>query len=185
MSGSGGLCQVLGFAPRRANSVQRSLQRAAMTKAGSWTFQRTLYRIDRPLHRWTAGRVTLPGLATAIPVIMLTTTGAKSGLARTMPVAGIPSTGAVTGGIWVMGTNYAQPKTPAWVFNLIAEPRCSVQWRDRSASAIAVRVEDEAEREAAWAQAARYYAGFTKYRERIQDREVRIFRLTGTDALDR
>ena len=172
MSESGGLCHDLGFAPRRANSVQEAMQRAAMTKAGSWTFQRTLYRIDRPLYRWTKGRITVPDLVTGVPVIMLTTTGAKSGVARTMPVAGIPDADTDPQGILIMGTNYAQPKTPAWVFNLEAEPRCEVSWRGRSAPALADQ------REEAWARARSYYLGFSAYRERIAHRDVRIFRLT-------
>lgn len=183
MSESGGLCRELGFSPRRANRVQEAMQRAAMTKAGSWTFQRTLYRIDRPLYRWTKGRVTVPDLVTGVPVIMLTTTGAKSGVARTMPVAGIPDSDTELHNIeprdiLVMGTNYAQPKTPAWVFNLEAEPRCEVSWRGRTALALATPVTDAGEREEAWAQAKAYYLGFTAYRERIADREVRIFRLS-------
>lgn len=176
MSGSGGLCHELGFAPRRGNSVQMAMQRAAKTKAGSWTFQRTLYRVDRPLYRWTKGRLTVPDLATGVPVIMLTTTGAKSGLARTMPVAGIPDPD--TDGIFIMGTNYAQPRTPAWVFNLEAEPRCEVSWRGRNALAVAHAVTDAREREQAWSRASEFYLGFTDYRKRISDREVRIFRLT-------
>lgn len=176
MSESGGLCRELGFAPRRGNSAQLAMQRAAMTKAGSWTFQRTLYRIDRPLYRWSKGRFTVPDLATGVPVIMLTTTGAKSGLARTMPVAGIPDENVE--GIYIMGTNYAQPKTPAWVFNLEAEPWCDVSWRGRNAPAIAHAVTDSQEREMAWARASEFYLGFTAYRQRIAHREVRIFRLT-------
>jgi deazaflavin-dependent oxidoreductase (nitroreductase family) len=176
MSGSGGLCHSLGFAPRRGNSVQMAMQRAAKTKAGSWAFQRTLYRIDRPLYRWSRGRFTIPDLATGVPVIMLTTTGAKSGLARTMPVAGIPDSNSDD--IFIMGTNYAQPKTPAWVFNLEAEPRCEVSWRGRSARAIAHPVTDPTEREHAWSRASEFYLGFTEYRKRIAHREVRIFRLS-------
>jgi deazaflavin-dependent oxidoreductase (nitroreductase family) len=178
MSGSGGLCHVLDFSPRPVNPLQRSLQRLAKSKPGSWVFQRTLYRIDAPLLRATGGRVSLPGISTGIPVILLTTTGAKSGLARTMPVAGIPDDPLGPCDILVFGTNFAQPRTPAWALNLRAEPRCEVSWHGRSAAALAIAVTDPEERDAAWVQAARYYVGFTAYRERIQHREVSIFRLT-------
>ena len=67
--------------------------------------------IDRPLHRWTGGRLTAPGLLAGLPVIMVTTTGARSGLARTMPLAGIP----VADDLAVVGSNFAQARTPAWV----------------------------------------------------------------------
>lgn len=178
MTESADLCSRLGFAASRPNRAQFGMQRLGMTKAGSWVFQRTLYRIDRPLHRWSRGRITVPGTATGLPVILLTTTGAKSGVARTMPVAGIPDRHADPHDMFVMGTNFAQAKTPAWVRNLEAEPRCQVTWRDRSANAFALPVKDADEREYAWQQAASYYLGFTAYRERIQNRDVRIFRLT-------
>ena len=151
-------------------SAQRAVQRMASTRAGSWVFQRTLYRIDRPLHRWTGGRLTAPGLLAGLPVIMVTTTGARSGLPRTMPLAGIPCGDDLA----VVGSNFAQPSTPAWVHNLEADPRATVVWRDRSV-AVRARPATEAEREVVWARGAQVYGGFSKYRERITDRTVRIF----------
>lgn len=172
-----GLCAQLHYFPTPANRVQRGLQHAAQSKPGAWVFQRTLYRIDRPLHRWSKGRYTVPGVLTGLPIIMLTTTGAKSGLQRMMPVAGIPDGDAIL----VMGTNYAQEKTPAWALNLTAHPACTVTWRETSAAATAQPVTDELARERAWARATQAYVGFAAYRERITHREVRIFRLVSAD----
>jgi deazaflavin-dependent oxidoreductase (nitroreductase family) len=184
MTESADLCARLGFTASRPNRAQFGMQRLGMTKAGSWVFQRTLYRIDRPLYRWSRGRITVPGTATGLPVILLTTTGAKSGVARTMPVAGIPDRDVDPRNLYVMGTNFAQAKSPAWAINLSAEPRCEVTWRDRTCAACAVPVTDPDEREHAWRQAASYYLGFTAYRERIQNRDVKIFRLTLSRGLD-
>jgi len=168
--GDMGLQQALDFRAGLPNPVQRSMQVLAETKAGSWTFQRTLYRLDRPLYRWTDGRVTLPGVLTGLPVILLTTTGAKSGLARTMPVMAVP----LGHDLAVIGTNFAQPRTPAWVFNLEADPQATVAWRDRSVPVLARSASDD-EREEAWTAATRIYRGFAKYRQRITERPVRIF----------
>lgn len=175
-----GLREKLDFYPASANPVQRAMQSAAQSKAGAWVFQRTLYRIDRPLHRWSKGRYTVPWVLTGLPTIMLTSTGAKSGLARTMPVAGIPLEGVHGSDIGVVGTNFAQPKSPAWVFNLSAHPQCTVAWKDRSEPAIAVEVTDPDEREALWRKATEVYVGFAAYRQRINHREVRMFRLTAS-----
>jgi deazaflavin-dependent oxidoreductase (nitroreductase family) len=160
----------LHYSPGLANPVQRGLQVVGETKAGSWLFQKTLYRLDRPLYRWTDGKVTVPGIAIGIPVILLTTTGAKSGLPRTMPVMGVP----VGDSIAIMGTNYGQPKAPAWVFNLEAAPKATVTWRDRSIPVTARPATDD-EREKAWTNATRLYRGFGEYRKRITERPVRIF----------
>lgn len=169
-----GLQRDLDYRVGLPNPLQRGVQAVAATKPGSWALQRTLYRLDRPLFRWTDGRVTLPGILTGLPVLMLTTTGAKSGQPRTMPVGGIP----VGSDIALLGTNFAQARTPAWAVNLEAHPQARVSWRGRALDVMA-RPADEAEREEAWTAAARYYRGFADYRRRIEDRQVRIFVLAG------
>lgn len=172
-----GLQTALGFRWSPPNPVQRSMQRVGATKAGGWTFQRTLYRVDRPLHRWSDGRLTLPGMLTGLPVIMLTTTGAKTGLPRTMPVAGIP----LDDDLVILGTNFAQGRTPGWVANLEAQPRATVTWRATQVTVDAHRVPSD-DMEQVWRASARVYSGFPKYRERIADsREVRAFVLTPAD----
>jgi deazaflavin-dependent oxidoreductase (nitroreductase family) len=160
----------LHYNPGLPNAVQRAMQEVGATKAGSWAFQRTIYRLDRPLHRWTEGRVTIPGIVIGIPVLLLTTTGAKSGLERSMPVMGVP----VGDSIGVIGTNYGQPKAPAWAFNLEAHPEATITWRDRVVPVVA-RPANDAEREVIWTNAARLYRGFAEYRKRITTRPVRIF----------
>lgn len=165
------LQQELGFRFTPPNPVQHALQRAASTRSGSWLFQRTLYRIDRPLHRWSKGKVTVPGLVTGLPVIMLTTTGARSGLQRTMPVAAIPFGDDLV----ILGTNYAQEHTPGWVFNLLKEPHAAVTWQSTTVPVIASRLASE-HMDEVWRAAGRVYVGFPKYRERISgSRQVQAF----------
>ena len=83
-----------------------------------------------------------PEVLAGLPVIMVTTTGARSGLPRTMPLAGIPCGDDLA----VVGSNFAQPSTPAWVHNLEADPQATVVWRDRSV-AVRARPATDAERE--------------------------------------
>lgn len=173
-----GLQDALGFRFRRPNPAQRGMQFLGASKPGAWVLQRTLYRLDRPLHDWSNGRLTLPGILTGLPVVMLTTRGAKSGLERSMPVAAIP----LGDDLVVLGTNYGQERTPGWVFNLLAEPRCSVTWRDSRVPARAERV-DPQDMEAVWAAAERVYVGFPRYRARVGgSRDIRAFRLVVDDA---
>ena len=124
-------------------------------------------------------RFSAAGVLAGLPVIMLTTTGAKSGQPRTMPLAGVP----VGEQLAVMGTNYAQTHTPGWVFNLEADPHAQVTWRERTVPVVArLATADEAEQ--AWATASTIYPGFTLYRERITERAVRIFVLEPAAATD-
>ncbi|CAB4958588.1 MAG: nitroreductase family deazaflavin-dependent oxidoreductase [Actinobacteria bacterium] len=166
-----GLQDALGFTFQPPNIAQRGMQRVGSSTAGAWVFQRTLYRIDRPLHRWSDGRLTVPGVLTGLPVIMLTTTGAKSGLERTMPVAGIPYASDLV----VLGTNYAQVPTPGWVFNLLAHPQATVAWKSSTCRVVARRVPPE-EMEAVWLASEAVYSGFPKYRDRLaESRSVTAF----------
>lgn len=168
-----GLQDALGFRWTSPNAIQRGLQGVASTRAGGWVFQRTLYRVDRPLYRWSGGRLTLPGLATGLPVIMLSTTGAKTGLVRTMPVAAIPFDDDLA----VVGTNFAQPRPPGWALNLARNPLAEVTWRGVTRRVAAVPV-PESDMAHLWESAARVYVGFPKYRERLEGaREVLAFRL--------
>lgn len=74
-----------------ANALQRALRRLAASGPGAWLFARVLYRIDRPVYRITRGRHTFASFLSGIPVVMITTTGARSGRPRTVPVLGLPT----------------------------------------------------------------------------------------------
>ena len=101
-----------------ANAIQRLLRRFAASGPGSWLFARILHHIDRPVYRLTGGRHTFAALVSGLPVVMLTTTGARSGLQRTVPVLGLPT----SDGIAVIASNYGQAHDPAWCHNLRADP---------------------------------------------------------------
>lgn len=165
-----GLQQQLGYRRKPANAVQRGVQHLAGTRVFAWLFQRTLYRLDRPLHRLTGGRLTVPGLLAGLPVVLLTTTGARTGLPRTMPVIGVPHGDDLA----VVGTNYAQARTPGWVHNLLARPEAEVTWRDRTLP-VRARPADPHEAERVWSSAGQVYGGFSAYRSRIRGRDVRLF----------
>lgn len=170
-----GVLQELGYVVKPANAVQRMMQRVARIGPVSKVFQKTLYAIDRPLYRWTKGRVTVPGLVAGLPVVMVTTTGAKSGEPRSMPLLGIPLGDDVA----VIGSNFGTEHTPGWVYNLEANPAATVGWRDREVAVIARRANDE-ETERAFDLGSGYYSGFPAYRERAGHRDIRVFVLEPT-----
>ncbi len=160
----------LGYEVKSASTVQRGMQKVSSSRPGAWTFQRTLYPLDKALFRWTDGRLTVPGLVAGLPVVMLTTTGAKSGAPRTMPLVGIPLDGELA----VIGSNYGQERTPGWVYNLEADPKATIAFRDRSVDVTARRAtDDEADR--AFEAAAQVYPGYAKYRDRASHRTIRVF----------
>jgi len=80
MSGSG----------KQPNIINRIIQTIASSKPGAWFFSRTLHHMDRPVFRLSKGKYSAASIFTGLPLVMLTTTGAKSGLARTVPLLAIP-----------------------------------------------------------------------------------------------
>lgn len=165
-----GVLDELDYTVKQANGAQRVTQRIAASGPGAWLFQRTLYPVDKVLYRRTRGRLTVPGLMAGLPVIMLTTTGAKTGQPRTMPLVGIPLAGELA----IIGSNYGQARTPGWVHNLEADPHASVSYRDRSVDVVARRA-DDAQADEAFAVAATFYPGYGKYRDRASHRTIRVF----------
>ena len=160
----------LEYTVKPANGLQRIMQKVASSRPGAWLFQRTMYALDKPLFRLSRGRLTLPGLLAGLPVIMLTTTGAKSGQSRTMPLLGIP----LGGDIAVIGSNYGQTATPGWVYNLEADSSAVVGYRDRSL-AVTARPADDEECDSAFTEAAKVYPGYGAYRARAEHRTIRVF----------
>lgn len=165
-----GLCTELAFTHQRANAFQRAVQAVASTRPGAWVFSKSIAPVDRLLFKVTKGRWTAPEILAGLPVIMVTTTGRKSGERRTSPLVGVP----VGDDLAIVGTNFGQPRTPAWVYNLEADRAGTVALHDRSVAVVA-RPATEDERTQAFRTAAGIYPGYDKYQERITGREIRIF----------
>lgn len=169
----------LGFRFASPNRVQRWMQVLPSTRPGAWVFSKVLPPLDRILHRVSRGRLTLPGLLTGLPVVMITTTGARSGLPRTTPLVGVP---VGDGALALVGTNFGQRPTPGWVHNLTAWPEATVSWRDRTVTATARPARDD-ERQVVLERAGAMYHGYDLYQERIHNRPIAIFVLEPATTL--
>src|SRR5215212_10856537 len=143
------------FAANPPNRLQRLLQRLPASPLGAWIFARTLHPLDRLLLRLSHGRVSVPGVLTGLPVIMLTSIGAKSGKLRTVPVIGLGDGDKVV----VIASNYGQTHHPAWYHNLRAHPEATLELPGRADTYLA-REATPAEREAYWHRASALYIGF-------------------------
>jgi deazaflavin-dependent oxidoreductase (nitroreductase family) len=152
------------------NRLQRLLQRLASTRPVAWILSKILEPLDRVLFRATGGRMTVPSLLAGLPVIMVTTTGAKSGKLRTAPLIGIP----VGDGLAVIGSNFGLATTPGWVYNLEADPSATVSYREK-AVAVAARRAEQREVDEVFRLAAAVYPGYTEYRARAGRRIIRVF----------
>ena len=158
------------FTFERANVIQKALRRLAGSGPGSWLFARVLHRIDRPVYRLTRGRHTFASLLSGIPVVMLTTTGARSGQPRTVPVLGLPT----TEGLAVIASNFGQHRHPAWYYNLRANPEGSVAVDGQSRRFRAVEAEGDRRRRI-WDEGLRVYPGWSQYERRAGNRRIAVF----------
>jgi deazaflavin-dependent oxidoreductase (nitroreductase family) len=136
----------------------------------TWVLARSLDPMDRAVYKMSRGRHTFTSLFTGLPVVMLTTTGAKTGRQTTVPVVGIPDGEAIA----VIASNYGQRRHPAWYHNLTANPVATVTVRGVEKRVRARRVTDH-ERESLWALGTRIYPAWSAYRRRAANREIGIF----------
>ena len=66
---------------REATPIQRFMRWSAATALMSWLYVRVLHHIDWLIYRLTRGGHTFVNWVSGLPVVMLTTTGAKTGAA--------------------------------------------------------------------------------------------------------
>jgi deazaflavin-dependent oxidoreductase (nitroreductase family) len=161
------------LASKPPSRLQRMLQGFVSTRLGSWVFARTLHPLDRLLLRLSHGRVSVPGVFTGLPVVMLTTIGAKSGQPRTVPLVGLRDGNKVV----VIGSNFGQVHHPGWYHNLRAHPEATVELPGHIGTYLA-REATPAEWQKYWQRASDLYVGFPKYQQRTQGRAIPIIVLT-------
>ena len=165
------LVQDLSYEFRPPNRAQKALQAVASSRPGAWFFSRTAPTLDTWVDRLSRGRTSLSMLLAGLPVLHVTTTGRKSGRRWTTHLIAVPLGNTLA----LIGSNFGQPATPAWVLNLEADPRATATYRGRSVEVVA-RKAGEAEFDEALRNAAPLYGGYARYRERIGDsRRLRIF----------
>jgi len=165
-----GLATDLGYRHRTPNALQRTSQLVGSTKAGAWAMSKSLPPLDRLLHRVRPEGTSLPAMLAGLPVLMVTTTGRKSGQPRLTPLISVPLGDDLT----LLGTNFGGARTPAWVVNLEADPRATVEYRGTTMATTARPATDD-ERAQVWAASSGIYGGYEKYHERVRGREIRVF----------
>ncbi len=168
-----GLAADLGYTFRTPNAVQRGMQRVASSRAGAKSLSIILHHADGWLFGATKGRTTVSSLTSGLPVIMVTTIGAKSGLPREIPLIGIPTGDDLS----VIGSGFGQEPTPGWVHNLRKQPEAKVTYGGRSVDVLAQEVFGDAA-DSIWATARELYPGYALYPVRASHRRISVFLLT-------
>lgn len=170
------------MAKRHYSLFHSLMQKFASSRPGAWFFARALHHLDRIFLKLSNGRATLSSIFTGLPVVVLTTTGVKSGLPRTLPVLGIRDAGDPNL-LAVIASNWGQDHHPAWYFNLKRNPiaTCSIQGQVKTYTAHEACGE---EYERFWHYAVDTYPGFPLYKQRAGERHIPIMILAVAGSSD-
>lgn len=150
--------------------LRRSVAVVAGSELGSWCIRR-LTPVDHWLLRRSGGRFTIFG-PLGVPLLLLTTTGRKSGQRRQTPLAYMREGDR----LFVVGSNFGQAHHPAWALNLRADPNAWVAIGGREIPVLATPVTGT-EHDRIFGKFVDYVSNYDAYRGRT-DRELRVFALT-------
>jgi F420H(2)-dependent quinone reductase len=124
-------------------------------------------KLNVPLYRASGGRI--GGKVGRAPVLLLTTTGRKSGQKRTVPVVYLADGERMI----VIGSNAGNSRAPAWSLNLKADPDAELEV-GRKRIKVRARVAEGEERAELWRKSNEQLAAFDDYEART-DRDIALF----------
>jgi deazaflavin-dependent oxidoreductase (nitroreductase family) len=154
-----------------AGRFRRAVLRTAATRPMTRLYSHIQQPTDTLVYRLSRGRTTLSSWLAGLPLVMLTTTGARSGLPRTSPVLGLRDGDAIV----VIASNYGRPHHPGWYHNLRAHPQARVAVAGVTRT-VEARELVGAEWDRCFQRAVAIYPGFECYR-RWAGRPIPVLRL--------
>ncbi len=123
------------------------------------------------VEEFRANHGTVQGPFAGAPLVLLTTTGAKSGQRRVNPVMGLEDGGT----LYVFASKAGAPTNPDWYHNLLANPQVGVEFGDEQFDAVATPVTGP-ERDRLYATQVERFSGFGDY-QKATDRVIPVVEL--------
>ncbi len=114
------------------------------------------------LYKLTNGGI--GGSLSGLNVLLLTTTGRKTGKVRTVPLGYIQDGSNYV----IIASNGGQPTHPGWFFNVQSNPQVTLQLKDHVLKATA-KVADEDTRKRLWAQVVQSAPAYKRYENNIRE----------------
>jgi deazaflavin-dependent oxidoreductase (nitroreductase family) len=139
-------------------------QRLGGTHVGVLAIGRIVSPLQRELYRRTGGRLSLTGRA---PVLLLTTTGRRTGKARTVPLFYVSDGDRLV----VCNVNPGFERPNPWVLNLHADAHAQVQ-AGRCMVTVTARPASEQELDRYWPQLTRIWPAYHAFYNRGGRRSV-------------
>jgi len=155
----------------RPNALQKIVHRFLMLRSVSALLAKILHRADLLMLRLTGSRHTFAELV-GLPILQLTTIGARTNQQHTLPLVGIKD----SEGIALIASSFGRTHNPSWYYNLKAHPECDVLFKGRTEKYVARETAGD-EYEKYWQMAVSYYKGYEKYKERAAPRHIPVMLL--------
>lgn len=144
----------------------RKLDRFRYLMGGELATTRLFYTLHRAIYRLSGGRIF--SRMVGCSVVLLTTTGRKSGEPRTAPLLGFEEGQSII----VIPSNAGKKHYPSWYLNLRANPQAQVQV-GRELRQVRAREATPQEQERLWPYVTSQYGGYDAYRQRT-DRHIPV-----------
>jgi deazaflavin-dependent oxidoreductase (nitroreductase family) len=155
----------IGQAPRRL------AQRLGGTRLGALAIGRIVSPLQRELYRRTGGRLSLTGRA---PVLLLTTTGRRTGKARTVPLLYLRDGDRLV----ICNVNPGFERPNPWVGNLRAHPHAEVQI-GRGTTSMSARPASDDELDRYWPQLTKVWPAYQAFYDKGGKRSVFVLEPNG------
>ena len=155
--------------------MRREVARILTTPRGSAFHRKFMAPLDARLMHLTGGRIHLA--KGTIPLVLLRTTGAKSGVERDVPLTYFTDGDDVI----LVASNYGQAKHPSWYHNLLKNPECQLfaDGRSDGGGSFIARPTDGADHDRLFALMERYASNYTSYAMNTNGiRKIPVLRLT-------
>ena len=156
---------------RQSRLLHRLMRRLAATRPMAKVYG----VIQQPLDEWvfgrSRGRTTASSWLAGVEIVMLTTTGARTGHTRTVPLLALRDDGDLI----AIASNFGRPRHPAWYHNLCANPRASVLLGGETHQVVAHELAGS-ERKRSFRVGEDVFPGFTHY-ARWTNRRIPVLRL--------
>jgi F420H(2)-dependent quinone reductase len=146
-------------------------QRLGGTRLGVLTIGRVVSPLQRQLYRRTGGRLSLTGRA---PVLLLTTTGRRTGKARTVPLLYIRDGDRLV----ICNVNPGFERPNPWTLNLRAEPYAQVQI-GRGTVRVRAHAASEDELDRYWPQLTQMWPAYQAFYDKGGNRSVFVLEPEG------
>jgi deazaflavin-dependent oxidoreductase (nitroreductase family) len=157
----------------RSNWGNRMVKMLASSRPGSWFLSHSLHHLDRTVINLTHNQTSLTTILAGLPVLTLTTRGAKSGKPRAVPLIGVPMGNEVV----LIASNWGRAFHPAWYRNLKAHPAVTLAYQGKAAEYSAKEAEGDLRAEL-WGRAVEIYPGYDAYKRRAGKRQIPVVVLT-------